>query len=331
MVARPAAGLWPALLCALLLGTACLAPAPPRVSVAIDPRVLDTNSRATAQVTPEETVQDDLVLTYQWLRNGAPIAGATSAFLDLSLDARGARGDTITVEVVAQRGRARGTPTRSPVATVEPVVTVDVRESASYYRVEGRDSASLFASIRANAPRDGNTVAYGQARFSSAPLEFRAVRGDAGCAIDTLELRNDVLVVLPGPVTPPLPPALQAKYDRFRTAIEVHEARHVTIRRVHLEALGATLRAVPPVPTCEALNAQVDRIIRDALVLEDAEQDRFHEEDGARVQAACSPIEAEIAALSAALGAARGQPARYNALIPRYNELIDDHNWCVKS
>ena len=58
MVPRPTAGLWPALLCTLVLGTACLAPPPPRVRVAIDPLVLDTNSRATAQVTPEEIIEE---------------------------------------------------------------------------------------------------------------------------------------------------------------------------------------------------------------------------------------------------------------------------------
>ncbi|MGE3856270.1 MAG: DUF922 domain-containing protein [Dehalococcoidia bacterium] len=331
MAARSVAGLWSALFCTIILGSACLPPPPPPLRVVVAPAVLDTNSRASAEVTPEEPVEDDLVLSYQWLRNGAPIAGATGAFLDLAADTRGARGDAISVEVTAQRGRVRGTATRSAAITVQPVVTVDVRESAFYYRVEGTDSASLFASIRANAPRDGNTVAYGQARFSSAPLEFRAVRGAAGCAIDTLHLRNDVLVVLPGPVSPPLPPGLQAKYDRFRTAIEVHEARHVTIRRTHLEALGVTLRAAGPEPTCEALNERVDRLITDALALEDADQKRFHEEDHARVQATCEPIEAAINELSASLAAARGQVARYNSLVGRYNALVDDHNWCVKS
>lgn len=336
MSPRRAAGLRrlsTALVCLVVLvsGAGCRAAPPPPIHVSIEPGALHTNSRAEARVTPAQVVEEELVFSYQWLRNGAPIAGATSAFLDLSDSTRGARGDAISVEVVAQRGDARGTPARSVPITVAPLIAIDVRESKSFYPVEGTTTASILASIRRNAPRDGERVAFGQARFSSAPIEFQAVRTGEGCALDWMTVQNDVLVVLPAPIDSPLPSALQARYQRFRDNVAVHEARHVEIRRVHLEALAQTLRALGPSATCEALKAEVDRVIGHALEVEQADQDRFHEEDEARVEAACAPIAAQMDAMASTLAAARSQPARYNALLPAYRDLVDDHQWCVRS
>ncbi|MEK6227095.1 MAG: hypothetical protein AABM40_12495 [Chloroflexota bacterium] len=43
--------------------------------------------------------------TYEWSRNGAPIAGATTSTLDLSVAGNGDRGDTISVRVTASDGQ----------------------------------------------------------------------------------------------------------------------------------------------------------------------------------------------------------------------------------
>jgi len=47
---------------------------------------------------------DPVTYTYEWSRNGTPIAGATASTLDLSVAGNGDRGDTISVRVTASDG-----------------------------------------------------------------------------------------------------------------------------------------------------------------------------------------------------------------------------------
>lgn len=48
---------------------------------------------------------DPVTYTYEWSRNGTPIAGATTSTLDLSVAGNGDRGDTISVRVTASDGQ----------------------------------------------------------------------------------------------------------------------------------------------------------------------------------------------------------------------------------
>jgi hypothetical protein len=61
---------------------------------------------------------DPLTYHYRWLRNGTPIAGATSASLDLSLAGHGDRGDQLRVEVFATDGKGAAS---DPVAAATTV------------------------------------------------------------------------------------------------------------------------------------------------------------------------------------------------------------------
>ncbi len=66
---------------------------------------------------------DDATLSYRWLRNGAPIEGATGPRLQA---AQFARGDHVVVEVTAHSGKQSSTPLRSPAFGLEnraPVFT----------------------------------------------------------------------------------------------------------------------------------------------------------------------------------------------------------------
>lgn len=313
-----------------LLGGCGLLPRPHIERVTIIPASLGTSSRAVATIATDSPGNAGLTFRYQWMKNGAPIPGEERPSLDLALPGGGDRGDAISVVVTASGTLLSSEPHESAAVTVEPQVLTDARRSTERYAMEGADSATLFASIRDNGPRDGDQSASGLAHFSLART-LAAVQSADGCAIDRLVLRETVVVTLPDAPTSTLSPDLQAKVDRFRQAVETHEDRHVQIRQAYLAEIVAALEAAPPAPDCEALEAEVSRIMATGLQRERLAQDRFHEEERVRLRAACAVFEAQLGSLAAQFTLLEGQPARYNALIPDYNALVDDYNWCGKS
>ena len=62
-------------------------------SAAIAPAAPRSDQVVTAQVTSHDAESDPLTTTYQWIRNGTDIAGATNATLDLALAGNGDKGD----------------------------------------------------------------------------------------------------------------------------------------------------------------------------------------------------------------------------------------------
>jgi hypothetical protein len=80
--------------------------APQPGTVALTPAAPRTNQIVTATVSGfSDADGDPLTYHYRWLRNGIPIAGATTETLDLAAPGNGDRGDKIRVEVYATDGR----------------------------------------------------------------------------------------------------------------------------------------------------------------------------------------------------------------------------------
>ena len=94
-------------------------PSPPVVdSVTINqlsPRTADTLS---VTVTSHDPNNDPVTYAYQWIKNGIPIAGATSANLNLATAGNGDRGDQISVQVIANDGTANSAPVTSSAVTI---------------------------------------------------------------------------------------------------------------------------------------------------------------------------------------------------------------------
>jgi YVTN family beta-propeller protein len=63
-----------------------------------------TNDVLTATATAHDADADELTFAYEWTRNGADIAGATSTTVDLSVAGNGNRGDSMAVRVIASDG-----------------------------------------------------------------------------------------------------------------------------------------------------------------------------------------------------------------------------------
>ncbi len=128
-------------------------------TVTVAPQSPRTNQTLTAS--PAGFTEPDgepLTYNYRWLRNGTPIAGATSATLDLSQAGNGDRGDAVRVEVFATDpgGRASDPVTDTvTVANTPPVAgTVAVKPSAP----SSDDIVSATPTGFADA--DGDAVTY---------------------------------------------------------------------------------------------------------------------------------------------------------------------------
>jgi len=326
----PRRGVIALLVLVALVGEGCR-PAPPVIdSVSIVPAALDTDATASAHVVAHDPRGGTLSFAYQWMRNGQDIAGATEADLDLSVAGNGARGDTISVRVTVESQGRRSAPATGAALPVIPVVEVETRQSTEHYPIAGMDSAALFASIRRNGPRDGTTFASGLTQFEVSRT-LRTVQAGSGCALDGLTIHNDIVVTLPRAEVEPRPADLQSKVERFVAAVDTHEERHVSIRRQYMQVLVPELRQIEPAASCEALQMEVARVIEGVIVLDERDQGRFHEEEEVRIQTACAPLHDRISTMAATLATLRTQPARYNALVPTYNDLVDDYNWCIRS
>ena len=95
--------------------------------VSVSPAQPNTNDLLVATVTAHDVDGDALTYSYQWTRNGADLAGATAATLNLSVAGNGDRGDSIAVRVTASDGSTISAPLTSAavvVADSAPVASV---------------------------------------------------------------------------------------------------------------------------------------------------------------------------------------------------------------
>lgn len=94
--------------------------APAIDALMLSPTSPRTNDLLQASVTAHDADNDPLTYSYEWLRNGTTIAGATGTSLDLSVPGNGDRGDTITVRVTVSDGQASTVATTSVVVADTP-------------------------------------------------------------------------------------------------------------------------------------------------------------------------------------------------------------------
>jgi hypothetical protein len=92
--------------------------APAMISATIAPSSPDTDDVLIATVVAQDPDGDPLTYSYQWTKNGADIAGATGATLDLGVSGNGNRGDAIAVRVTASDGSSTSGPLTSAAVTV---------------------------------------------------------------------------------------------------------------------------------------------------------------------------------------------------------------------
>ncbi len=144
-------------------GTASVHGAPPNTppvvdSVVVNPAAPTTDQTITATVTSHDPEGQAVTLSYQWLKNGSPIGGATGSTLDLGTVGNGDRGDQLSVRVTASDGVNSSTPVTSSNVTVQnaaPSATVALSPAPP-----STNQTVTATSTRTDADADGVTLTY---------------------------------------------------------------------------------------------------------------------------------------------------------------------------
>jgi len=138
-----------------VLGAVVVGNNPPVVdSVTLSPAAPRTNDTVQATVAAHDPDGDTVALSYQWSRNGSPIAGATGSSLDLSQSGAGDRGDTVSVQVTASDGVATANGGAS-------VVVADTAPSASVSLSNtSPGTADVVTATAAASDADGDQLSY---------------------------------------------------------------------------------------------------------------------------------------------------------------------------
>jgi predicted secreted Zn-dependent protease len=166
---------------------------------------------------------------------------------------------------------ACATTKRNPVLDKYPV-GVNGRTTVLYYDVHGNSVAELRADMRRLGPKVEGTSFVGETR---SPMRWtwrtEVIRGGSACAI------RDVVVVVNAQITLPrwTPPAnadssLIKEWNRFLTALEVHEAGHKDISAKAGKAIIDRLRNMSA--SCALLGNLANDIARDIVTRQMDEQ-----------------------------------------------------------
>ncbi len=126
-------------------------------SAVIDQSNPTTNQTLTTTVSGHDPNSDPLTYTYQWIKNGSDISGATGASLDMSVPGRGDKGDQISVRVVAHDPFVGSAPLTSSAVTVvnsPPAPTVGLNNSSP------GTNDTLTATTAANDPDAADTPTF---------------------------------------------------------------------------------------------------------------------------------------------------------------------------
>jgi hypothetical protein len=125
-------------------------------SVSIAPSAPRTVEVVTASATASDADGDTLTFAYQWTRNGADIAGATSRTLDLAGSGAGDRGDSVGVRVSASDGRATSTP-----LAASPVTVADSPPSVSAPPAQTTQVGDTVGLTVSGSDPDGDPLTFG--------------------------------------------------------------------------------------------------------------------------------------------------------------------------
>ena len=132
-----------------------------------------------------------------------------------------------------------------------------------YYDVEGRDAGSLLAS--ANARSGGGFHGAGSWYLS---YQFRARSVPGGCGVGDLTTKLDLKVRLPRWSPPPdAAPGLVAGWQRYLSALSVHEAGHLQTGRdfeTAFKRAAAGVTAADCGSVGAALRARFDSLLEQA-------------------------------------------------------------------
>ena len=159
---------------------------------------------------------------------------------------------------------------RNPVLDKYPA-GISGRTSVFYYDVHGRTGAELRADMRKLGPKLDGTTFVGETRSPMRWTWRTESTGAGSCTIREVSVFVNAQITLPR-WTPPADaePSLLTEWNRFLTALEVHEAGHKDISAKAGKAIIERLRGLSAV--CSMLGTRANDIARDIVERANAEQ-----------------------------------------------------------
>lgn len=164
---------------------------------------------------------------------------------------------------------------------------VEKLESVDYVAIP-KPSQSLRQALNDASPiRENGEIFHGYTQWHIR-WEFHWQRDDSGrCKITRNRTALDLVITLPKLAG--AKPQMQARFDRFKVALEAHEQAHARIARDTARAIDDTILRLPSMANCQVLENTANRranALIDASKQQQIELDRITEHgrrDGARV------------------------------------------------
>lgn len=125
-------------------------------SVTLAPSSPHTNDVLQSTVVARDADGDGLTYSYEWLRNGQSITGASGPSLDLSVAGHGDRGDSITVRVTASDGQTTSAPLTSSVTVANSAPTT----TSVVLSPSAPSTNQVITATAASSDADGNALTW---------------------------------------------------------------------------------------------------------------------------------------------------------------------------
>jgi predicted secreted Zn-dependent protease len=206
-------------------------------------------------------------------------------------------------------------------------IELSVGVETTHFRVIGSTTDDIFNSLRLSSlPTTEGSKAVGLTT-SNLTYDWEPVERRGGkCAIGSMSLLFSLRMILPEHAQASLlTPTLSGRWANFARDVQAHEQRHVDIYAEGAEAMRAAMLAIPAQSSCEGLEREIDRVWTGERLRINGLQERFHLEDGARLDAAQAPLLARINTERAKIEGLKVEVDRLDRQISAYDSPGDSY------
>jgi predicted secreted Zn-dependent protease len=161
-----------------------------------------------------------------------------------------------------------------------------IRKSTSYFAITGRNAGDLDRALQRHGPLTQNT---GSRHPGATEIKFGGeltyVHKNGECTVSNVRVTLTTHLILPRwKNRAKADRELGMIWDTLSADIKRHEERHAEIARTHARSIDARLRALPPQPSCDTLQKQVNEAMQESVATHDRDQLRFDRVEAANFE-----------------------------------------------
>lgn len=154
---------------------------------------------------------------------------------------------------------------------------VVAQKTVSYFDISGNTADDLDRALNAKGP---TTIGASSRHPGATRIKFGGhatyVESDGRCHIGDVKVTVDTQIILPRwPNRQGAKAPLPAVWDRLSADIRRHEEHHAEIARAHAYKMEKAILSLRPERTCDELQDKVSAESVRAILLHDADQERF--------------------------------------------------------